>query len=155
MASKDPFLSVLHDWIGIFIHRSTRGHVRYAREKSLSRSMLGTLHFLRHHGNAGVSDLGEHLGVSNAASSQMVERLVEEGLLERVEDQEDRRMKKISLTEKGLDVLKDSINARLSWIEDLAQEFNPEEKDQITTAIQIMIDKVRELYPCPEQDRHH
>lgn len=155
MVSKDPFLSVLHDWIGIFIHRSTRGHVRYAREKGLSRSMLGTLHFLRHHGNAGVSDLGEHLGVSNAASSQMVERLVEEGLLERVEDQEDRRMKKISLTDKGLSVLKDSINARLSWIEDLAQEFNPEEKDQITTAIQIMIDKVRELYPCPDQDRHH
>ena len=155
MSSKDPLISVLHDWIGIFMHRSTRGHVRYAREKSLSRSMLGTLHFLRHHGNAGVSDLGEHLGVSNAASSQMVERLVEEGLLERVEDQEDRRMKKISLTDKGVAVLKDSITARLDWIEDLAQELNPEEKDQITTAIQIMIDKVRELYPCPDQDKHH
>jgi DNA-binding MarR family transcriptional regulator len=113
--------------------------------------MLGTLHFLNHHGNAGVSDLGEHLGVSNAASSQMVEKLVEEGLIERVEDPDDRRMKKITLTAAGNEVLNESISARLAWIEDLPKEFDVEEKDQITTALTIMIDKVCELDPCPEE----
>jgi DNA-binding MarR family transcriptional regulator len=151
MNSQDPFMTVFHDWIGLFMHRSMREHVRYAREKGLSRSMLGSLYFLDHHGNAGVSNLGDHLGVSNAAASQMVERLVEEKLIERVEDPDDRRMKKITLTDHGMQVIKESINARLDWIRDLADDLTPEEKKRITASIQLMVEKVRELDSDPDQ----
>ena len=155
MSSRDHFETVFRDWATLFMHRSMRGHVHYMREKGLSRSMLGTLYFLNHHGNAGVSGLGEHLGVSNAAASQMVEKLVEEELIERVEDPADRRMKKITLTKQGYSVMEESVNARLDWIDELTNDLTPEEILQITAAIQLMIEKVREQYPCPDHHKYH
>ncbi len=145
MSGSDPFVSNFQDWIGQFMHRSMHGHIRYARRKGLSRSMLGTLYFLKHKGNSGVSDLGSHLGVSNPAASQMLERLVEEDLIQRSEDPDDRRMKRISLTEKGNTVIKESINARLEWIEDLAGVLTSEEKEQVIAALKLMVAKVPKL----------
>jgi DNA-binding MarR family transcriptional regulator len=141
MSSPDPFISSFHEWMELFMHRSMRGYMHYAREKGLSRSMIGTLYHLSHRDHAGVTDLGEHLGVSSAAASQMLERLVEEGLIRRSEDPDDRRMKKITLTDQGSRVIKESVSARLGWLEELAACFTEEEKTQVTAAMQLIIRK--------------
>ena len=60
--------------------------------------------------------IAEHLGVSNAAASQMVDRLVGMGLLERSEDPDDRRAKALALTEKGKALVLDSIEAKAAGI---------------------------------------
>jgi DNA-binding MarR family transcriptional regulator len=114
--------------------------------------MLGTLFLLNQRDNVGVTSLGEHLGVSSAAASQMLERLVDEGLIQRVEDPGDRRMKKISLTDKGCAVLKESIKARMLWIEELAANFTPEENQHITSALKMMIDKIGYVDPFRDND---
>jgi DNA-binding MarR family transcriptional regulator len=145
MSSQDPFYCIFHEWMELFMHRSMRGYIHYAREKGLSRSSIGTLFHLSHRDHAGVSDLGEHLGVSSAAASQMLEHLVEEGLIKRSEDPDDRRMKKITLTEKGFQVMKDSVSARLGWFEELTESFSTEEKKEITAAMKLIINKAREI----------
>ena len=145
MPHADPFISSFHEWMELFMHRSMRGYMLYAREKGLSRSMIGTLFHLSHRDHAGVTDLGEHLGVSSAAASQMLEHLVEEGLIERTEDPDDRRMKKITLTDKGSRVMKESVSARLGWLEQLTTNLSEEEKRQITSAIDLIIAKAEEM----------
>lgn len=145
MSSSDPFISTFHEWIKMFMHRSMRGDMHYAREKGLSRSMIGTLFHLSHRGHVGVTDLSEHLGVSSAAASQMLEHLVEEGLIQRTEDPDDRRMKKITLTDKGNQVMKESVSARLGWLDLLSAELSEMEKDQISAAINLIIDKSKDL----------
>jgi DNA-binding MarR family transcriptional regulator len=143
MSSPDRFFAVIHEWMEMAMHRSMRGHMHYAREKGLSRSMIGTLFYLSHRHHTGVNDLSEHLGVSSAAASQMLERLVEEGLIQRIEDPEDRRMKKITLTDSGYQVMKESVSARINWFKALIEEFSDEEKKQIGSALELMIDKAR------------
>ena len=145
MSSSDQFISGFHDWMEIFTHHSMRGYMHYAREKGLSRSMIGTLFHLSHRDHAGVTDLGEHLGVSSAAASQMLEHLVAEGLIQRIEDPDDRRMKKLSLTDKGSEVMRESISARLGWLEELSGNLSEEEKNQISIAINLIIEKTKEL----------
>jgi DNA-binding MarR family transcriptional regulator len=145
MPSKDPFIATFHKWMELFMHRSMRNYMHYAREKGLSRSMIGTLFHLSHRDHAGVTDLSEHLGVSSAAASQMLERLVDEGLIKRSEDPDDRRMKKITLTDKGARVLKESVSARLGWLEELAENFTEVEKQQITSAMELIITKAQEM----------
>ena len=145
MSSSDPLISTFHEWMEIFMHHSMRGYMHYARDKGLSRSMIGTLHLLSHREHAGVTDIGEHLGVSSAAASQMLEHLVEAGLIERTEDPDDRRMKKISLTEKGYQVMKDSVSTRLGWLEQLTDTFSEEEKVQFTVMMDVMIKKAKEI----------
>ena len=76
MSSSDPFVQTLHRWIEVFMRRSMRNFIRFAKDSNLSMSQLGALFHLHHAGSTGVTDLGEHLGVSSAAASQMLERLV-------------------------------------------------------------------------------
>jgi DNA-binding MarR family transcriptional regulator len=120
----------------------------YAREKGLSRSMIGTLFYLSHNHRhpTGVTDIGEHLGVSSAAASQMLERLVEEGLIQRSENPADRRMKTLILTEKGHKIIKETINARLGWFEELVESFTDAEKEQIISALELIIKTAKD--PC-------
>jgi DNA-binding MarR family transcriptional regulator len=73
----------------------------------------------------------------------MLDRLVEEGLIERTEDPDDRRMKKISLTEKGCQIYKESLSARMRWLDELEQSLTEAEKETIISALQLMIDKAR------------
>jgi DNA-binding MarR family transcriptional regulator len=145
MLNKDPFISTFHIWMELFMHRSMRSYMHYAREKGLSRSMIGTLFHLSHKDHSGVTDLSEHLGVSSAAASQMLERLVDEGMIQRSEDPDDRRMKMITLTEEGSRVIKESVSARLGWLEELAVKFTEEEKKQITSAMELIIFKAKDI----------
>lgn len=47
-------------------------------------------------------ELGEKLGVSAPTASGLVDRLVEKGLLERVDDTADRRIRRLHITEEGM-----------------------------------------------------
>jgi len=147
MSGADPFVATLHNWIEIFMDRSMRDFINYARQNGLSMSQLGALFHLHHKGCAGVTDLGAHLGVTNAAVSQMLDRLVQQELILRSEDPVDRRVKQIVLTEKGLQVLQESIQARQRWLLDLAGSLSAPEKDQITQGLNILIDKANQLKP--------
>ncbi|QYJ03355.1 MarR family transcriptional regulator [Nocardioides panacisoli] len=49
----------------------------------------------------GPSDLARHLGVTSAAASGIVDRLVARGHVERVPDEHDRRRRRLDLTDSG------------------------------------------------------
>ena len=82
---------------------------------------LGALFHLHHLGACSVTDLGDELGVTGAAASQMMERLVQQGLILRTEDLQDRRVKNLVLTETGTQVIQESIHARQDWLNDLVK----------------------------------
>jgi DNA-binding MarR family transcriptional regulator len=145
MQQADPFLVTLQRWIGVFMQRSMRDFMGYARERGLSMSQLGALFQIRRRGSSGVTDLGDDLGVTSSAASQMLERLVQQGLILRSEDPSDRRVKQIVLTEKGIQVLQESIRARQGWLSDLAETLSDAEKEAIIAALNILIDGANHL----------
>jgi DNA-binding MarR family transcriptional regulator len=147
MSGADPFVASLRNWIEIFMDRSMREFINYARQSGLSMSQLGALFHLHHQGCTGVTDLGAHLGVTNAAVSQMLDRLVQQDLIIRSEDPVDRRVKQIVLTDKGLQVIRESIQARQNWLLDLADILSAPEKKQITQGLNVLIDKANRLKP--------
>ena len=145
MSGPDMFASSLRNWIDVFTRHTRRNFIRFARESGLSMSQFGTLFHLHREGSTGVTDLGQHLGVTSAAASQMLERLVQQELILRSEDPVDRRVKQIVLTDKGRQVLEDGIRAHENWLGDLVEIVSPNEKVQITAALNILIDKANQL----------
>lgn len=143
--NADPFIATFQQWIDIFMHRSLRKLIHFARENGLSMSMIGTLFHLSKKGCAGVTDLGDHLGVTSAASSQMLERLVQQELILRTEDPTDRRVKQIVLTEKGHHVLDEGVRARHGWLDDLVEILSQEEKELIKQGLDLLINKANQL----------
>ena len=153
MQNTDPFVDTLHKWIEVSMHRSIRHLICYTRESGLSVSQLGALLHIHSRGSSGVSDLGDDLGVTSSAASQMLERLVQQELILRSEDPSDRRVKQIILTDKGFQALHESIRARQSWLADLAETLSDSEKEAIIAALNILIDKASHLGQPVEPDK--
>jgi DNA-binding MarR family transcriptional regulator len=145
MQLTNPFVAILQQWIEISMHRSMRDFICFARENGLSMSQLGALFHIHSEGSSGVTDLGDHLGVTSAASSQMLERLVQQGLILRKEDPNDRRVKRIILTEKGRKTIQAGIRARQGWLNDLADTLSDQEKESILLSLHILISKATDL----------
>jgi DNA-binding MarR family transcriptional regulator len=83
--------------------------------------------------------------VSSAAASQLLERLVQQDLVIRTEDPDDRRVKRIELTGKGRRILEEGLRARQTWLKDLARSLTEEEKQTVQDAMSIMIAKIGQL----------
>ena len=153
MQAADPVAVAVHKWMEVSMHRSIGHLICYARQSGLSMSQLGALFHIHRSGSSGVTDLGDHLGVTSAAASQMLERLVQQELILRTEDPSDRRVKQIVLTDKGQRVLQESISARQSWLHDLVRSLSDPEKAAITAALHILIDAANQLGQPVESDR--
>jgi DNA-binding MarR family transcriptional regulator len=137
--------SLLLHWLELFMPRSMRGFMRYARERGLSMSQIAALNQLSHRGSLAVSDIGDSLGVSNAAASQLLDRLVQQELVTRAENPQDRREKQLILTEKGNDILLQSTRFRQVWLERLVAILTPEEQEKVAEALEILVEKMNQL----------
>lgn len=144
MSQTDPLVHILQEWTGALMRSSMRSLILHMKEHELSMSQLGAL-FQIHRGRSNVSDLGEGLGITIAAASQMLDRLVQQGLIVRLEDPQDRRAKKLALTDKGRRILQDSAQARQGWLQDLVATLSASEKERIASALKVMIEKTNQL----------
>jgi DNA-binding MarR family transcriptional regulator len=145
MQQADLFIATLEKWIEVFMQRSMHNFVGYARQSGLSVSQLGALFQIHHRGCSGVTDLGDKLGVTSSAASQMLDRLVHQELIERSEDPSDRRVKHVVLTDKGRQVLQEAIRARQGWLSDLAENLSDAEKGVVIPALSLLIDRATRL----------
>jgi DNA-binding MarR family transcriptional regulator len=119
--------------------------MHFARDSGISMQQLCALFSLYHKANRGVSDIGDDLGVSSAAASQMIERLVQQGLLERSEDPHDRRVKQIILTIKARELMERDMLARHSWIDELTQLLTPEQQNEIIASLTLLTETALKL----------
>ena len=144
MSCDDSLTQILQEWVEVFMHRSMGSMIFYLKENNLSMSQIGALFQIKC-GDSNVSDLGEGLAISKAAASQMLDHLVAQELILRSEDPQDRRFKKIVLTDKGRRVIQDSVRIRKGLLENLVSKMSESEKEQILNAIKILIDKTSQL----------
>jgi DNA-binding MarR family transcriptional regulator len=145
MGSSDKLNRVLREWVEVFMRRSVRDFRHFMAETGLSPSQIGTLMRLRHCRSIGVSEIGGHIGITTPAASQLVDRLVVQGLLERAEDPNDRRYKQVSLTNKGRHLVEVGIRPRQSWMEEMTSTFTLEEQERITEVLVMLTEAARRL----------
>lgn len=151
MTRSDEFAHVLHNWSETFMRRSLHDLIRFGKESGLSMPQMSALFHLHHGSGCGVAHIGEHLGVTNAAASQMVERLVQNGLVERTEDPVDRRAKQLKLTAKGNALVQEGIEVRRHWMENLSITLKFREQDEIIAALKILTNAAKKLEPINNQ----
>jgi DNA-binding MarR family transcriptional regulator len=65
----------------------------------------------------------------------MVDGLLRRGWLERREDPEDRRMKRVGITPAGREVIDRIETARLAGLEDYAASLSPEQRSRLSSAL--------------------
>ena len=145
MSEVDDFLTALRAWMEASMHRSFHAFIRHNRESDLSLSQVNALFRLYHHGASSVNDLANHLGITMAAVSQLLDPLIAAGLVLRSVNPKDRRMKLIALTEKGQGLVEKSMKNRHAWLSELSNVLSDSEKEELLPAIKLLNQRTREL----------
>ena len=140
--SPSPELDI-HRQFEVFMQRSLRGIMGSMKQNGLSMPQIYTLMFLFHEGEVRISDIGVLMDVGKAAASQLVERLVQQGLVERVEDESDRRAKKIRLLPKSLRLIEKGLAVQRQQMGQLMSQLSPEQMATVQQAFMYLIEVMR------------
>src|SRR5688572_16986748 len=151
MISSPQSIQTIRQSMDISMHHSLRGHSHFAKAIGLSMPQLGILMQLHYRSNCGVSDIGERFDITNAAASQLVDKLVQSGLIQREEDPHDRRAKLLNLTDKGKQLIQQGIEERYRWVDQLAEKLTVEERAKVAEALNILTQAAKELEAEPTQ----
>lgn len=149
MSPSEEFSRVVRAWAEVFMHRSMSDFKRFMEDTGLSFSHINILMRLFHGGNCGVSEIGEQMGITNAAASQTVDKLVQMGMIRRTEDPHDRRAKLLEITRDGRVLIEKGVDLRSKWIENLTDDLSAEEQEMITSALVILTKAARKTMGKP------
>ena len=145
MTELVQFSQSLRQWMDTFVHRSMRDSARFVKASGFSMPQFFLLMQVHRREHCGISDLSEHLEITNAATSQLVDKLVQAGLLARAEDPHDRRAKQVSLTPAGEAFIENAIAERSRWVDDLAAVLNTDEHQKVAEALEILTEAASRL----------
>lgn len=135
----------LVNWASAYMRLSLRNFNAFARRSGLSMIQLNILTYLYHHGSCESSAICKLLQASRAAGSQMIDRLVSQGWVERMDSDVDRRVRLVQLTQTGREMVEQSIFARQKWTQNLLESLSDEETQKIEEALIILNERIQLL----------
>ncbi len=133
------FEAALAAWNDRMLQRAMQAFWQFTREAGISAPQMQTLMRLHYRGECNVSDVGSHLDISNPAASQLIQRLVADGLVARQATQNDRRTKTLTLTAKGQALVDAAIATRHAGLAQLAAGLGEAEKERIRAALLVLL----------------
>jgi DNA-binding MarR family transcriptional regulator len=122
----------------VFMHHSMRGWNHFAKRMGLSMPQFSILMQLHYRGPCGMSQVSERFDITAAAASQLVEKLVHAGYLERAEDPSDRRAKLLTLSTAGEELLQRGTEERYRWLDEIVAALSAEEQDKVNEALTLL-----------------
>ena len=128
----------MENWANVYLFRSLSAYFDYLKTTRVSMQQAYALTFVHYNGPSKMSEICEHMLVSAAAASQMVDRLEKQNYVQRVADPGDRRVRRVLLSDQGQSFVQQSIEARQGWTKEIPSKLNEKQLDQISAALQIL-----------------
>jgi DNA-binding MarR family transcriptional regulator len=86
-----------------------------------------------------VKSVSERVGLSLASASRTVDELVKRSLVSRVEDPDDRRVRRISLTAEGQEIADVLMEARVAGLENFVSTLSAVERRKLDAALEVLL----------------
>ena len=119
------------DHVWLVMIKAMRALTRYAaagiEDTGLGNSDFRVLEVLLHKGPLPVNTIGPIVGLTPGSISIAVERLVEKGLVSRVETVEDRRVRMVALTSSGKNLIVAAFQKHAAQMRRVSSELSAEE----------------------------
>ena len=139
MAEQNDPMQTMENWAKLYFFQSLTEFFNYLKQTELSLLQAYALAHLFFKGPLKMSALCEHMMVSPAAGSQLIERLEKLGMVERVSEPGDRRVRKIVVLDKGKNFVQENFRFSQSWITEIPADINPEQIAQITEVLSMLL----------------
>jgi DNA-binding MarR family transcriptional regulator len=127
----------------VFLHKNCNADLFEAvGALELSLTQIKLLHHLEDQDRElTLKEAADLVLISLPAASRTVDDLVRRGFVERHEDAEDRRMKRVSLTDAGRAVIRRLNAARLTGLEQFTQTLNDAERRKLAGALTKLLER--------------
>jgi DNA-binding MarR family transcriptional regulator len=133
---------MLHFWAENAMRQSMWAFLKFNQERSLSLPQVNFLIFIHRHGQTSVNVLAKRWGVTKAAASQMVDKMVDQGWIDRTENPHDRRSRDLTVTLEGIQLTEEVQKYRHGWIDEFIKGLSQEEVRIIMPAFEILNQKM-------------
>jgi DNA-binding MarR family transcriptional regulator len=97
----------------------------------LASGQVFVMMMLHKQGICKATDIANHLGVTSGAVTGLTDKLVNLGLMSRIRSEEDRRVVQFTLTDKGVDVLKQIRQERLQMLFGLFEKLEIDDLEKM------------------------
>jgi len=142
MTTSLQIKTALRRWMEVTFARSMHDWAHYVKGSGFSMPQFRLLMQLYYQGTStGISQISEEMSITSAAASQLVDKMVQSGLLDRAEDPNDRRAKMVTISVKGREFVKSGIEQRYLWVNDMAETFTNDERQTIAQALSLLTEK--------------
>lgn len=121
----------------------------------LTPSQMMILHYLSKRGECKVSDISNKYNLAPSTVSSILDRLEQNDLIVRQKKKEDRRVVKISLSEKALNVKDSIVMSMTDTMKDMTQNATDEELERVTSGLILMKEILNRNDVSGESESHY
>jgi DNA-binding MarR family transcriptional regulator len=140
---------LLKELMSMVVQQSAGEIMAVMCQAGLSLPQIVALHSLRKCGPLSISAIAEKLNLSLAATSHLVERMVQQGLVVRNEDTIDRRQKRVAITAAGQAVLERLVQARLREVTNILSGLPPDLRVQLEKVLEQVVEELKQPAVAP------
>jgi DNA-binding MarR family transcriptional regulator len=138
----EDFSHSLVEGMELWMRVSLQDLMGHLHRKGISMAQINVLYLLYYRGPCEVLAFTQTLALSPAGASQLIERMVRQGWVERLNDSADRRVRHVHLTDVGRQLVVESIAVRNEWIARFSARLSSEEKQQVAHVFQLLAEKI-------------
>ena len=143
MNSQTEFLETMEEWAKLYFFQSLTDFFNYLKHTELSLLQAYALAHLFFRGPLKISELCEHMMVSPQAASQLVDRLEKLEMVARIPDPKDRRVRRITVLDKGEDFVQENFRFSQNWLMNIPADINMEQVGQITEVLSMLMQSMQ------------
>ena len=143
----------LHAWLIMLKAWQSMSHYVFPTlvEEGLGESDFRVLEVLLHKGPMPVNSIGPKVDLNPGSVSVAVDRLYKKGFVSRIECSRDRRIRTVSLTEKGRQMFVPLFRRHTAIIKRAFQDVSPEELQQL----ELVLKKIGKRAESLAEDKSH
>ena len=114
-------------------------------KNSLNHSHFQIMSVLKNNGKLPISEVAKQLFISTPNMTKLLNKLIDEDMIERIPDEKDRRIININLTEKGYKYLEDRYESIKSTLKNRLSSLPDDKLDKLNESLVTLKDVLSEI----------
>lgn len=111
----------------------------------VSALQFNALVAIKENGPLTMGDLCKHLFTACSTATDLADRMERSGLVERVRDEKDRRVVRMHLLPKGVDIVEAVIAERQSFVGEVLKNYTDEEYSELLRGLVLLADRMEAM----------
>ncbi len=101
------------------------------------------LQWLNEYGDMTIGELSNRMYLACSTTTDLVDRMEKNELVERVKDKNDRRVVRIHLLKKGETIIQEVILKRQNYLDEILADFSKEDVEFLERSLQVLHDEMK------------